>query len=68
MNVPVHHMTTAELDGLHNRIAGALVFAGLSGHALDSAIAETLRAAITAVERQRAERESRRANLQLVRY
>jgi hypothetical protein len=63
-----HHMSEAELDGLHNRIAGMFAFAGLSGHALDCAIAETLPNALAAIERHRSERESRRAKLQLVRY
>jgi hypothetical protein len=67
--VPVHHMTEAELDGLHNRIVGVFAFAGMSsGPALDHATAAMMRVALEAIERHRAERESRRAKLQLVRY
>jgi hypothetical protein len=69
MTIPVHHMTEAELDGLHNRIVGVFAFAGItSGPALDHATAATMCVALGAIERHRAERESRRAKLQLVRY
>jgi hypothetical protein len=43
-------------------------FAGMSGPALDYAVAAAMRVALESIERHRAERESRRAKLQLVRY
>lgn len=69
----IRHISEVEADAIHNRLATHFRAAGLTGDALDKAIAAAFRASLVAIDADRdakaqaeSERQERRAHLSLV--
>jgi hypothetical protein len=69
----VRHISEVEADAMHNRLATHFIAAGLTGDALDEAIAAAFRVSLIAIDTDRdtkakaeVERQERRTHLSIV--
>lgn len=69
----IRNITLAETDAIHNRLATHFRAAGLTGDALDAAIASAFRSSLVSIDDDRdnkakaeAEKQAKRSNLKLV--
>jgi hypothetical protein len=66
MGVELKHVSVSELDRLHEKLAGAFRVSGLTGDALDKAIAAALTPSLREIEAVRQAEADRRSRVKLV--